>query len=358
MMAMKRVILLIVVLICPVICFAESSESYIVMDAESLRVLDGKNINREKLIASTSKIMTAIIIIENMELNQKVVVDDVILKAYGSSMYLEVGEELRIIDLLYGLMLRSGNDAAMVLSQIYNSAKDFSDEMNDYAKKIGMLNTKFVNSSGLENEFGIGNTSTSYDMALLMSYAIKNPIFLKISGSKYYQFHSNKKSYNLKNKNKLLFMDNRVIAGKTGYTKKAKRTLVTAAIDGDKKIVIVTLNDGNDFNDHLSLYKKTFKNYKVINICENLKKIDDPLNLYSGYSFVYNEDCNILLNKSEKKKLQIDYILYNGINLKSVENEVIGYINFKLDDDIIYQNKITIKRKKRLFNIIRKWLYS
>lgn len=357
-MTMKKIITIFVLLIIPIFCYAESSESYIAMDADTLRVLDGKNINREKLIASTSKIMTAIIIIENMELNQSVVVDNIILKAYGSSMYLEVGEELKIIDLLYGLMLRSGNDTAMVLAHIFDSSKDFAQVMNEYAKKIGMNNTNFINSSGLENGDGIGNTSTAYDMALLMSYAIKNPIFLKISGSKYYQFQSSKKKYNLKNKNKLLFMDKRVVAGKTGYTKKAKRTLVTAAIDGNKKIVVVTLNDGNDFNDHLMLYQRLFKDYGFVNLCDDIKKIEDPLNLYDGFSFVYNEDCNILLNKNEKKQIKTEYILFNGVDYKNIENEVVGYINFKLNDVSIYQNKIMIKKKYTILDILRKWLYG
>ena len=354
---MKKILIVVILLVSlPILIQAESSECYVVMDANTNRVLDGKNINKEKLIASTSKIMTAIIVIENYNLNQEVTVDNSILKSYGSSMYLNPGEKLKIIDLLYGLLLRSGNDAAMVLANLAGSMDNFSKIMNQYAHKIGMKHTNFINSSGLENQAGIGNTSTAYDMGLLMSYAIKNPIFLKISGAKHYEFKSDKKTYQLKNKNKLLFMDERVIGGKTGYTIKAKRTLVTAAQSGSKKIIIVTLNDGNDFNDHLFFYNKVFKTYNVENICDNIPKISDPLNLYNGFSFEYNEDCNILLSKAELKRINVNSILFNGVNKK--RGATVGVINFELDKEIIYQSQIRLGSKKNIFNIIKGWLYG
>ncbi len=355
---MKNIAIILIVLwiTIPLGIKAESSECYIVMDANNNRVLDGKNINKEKLIASTSKIMTAIIVIENFDLNTEVIVDDSILKSYGSSMYLTPGEKIKVIDLLYGLMLRSGNDAAMVLANLSGSMQNFSSIMNQYAHKIGMNHTNFINSSGLENETGIGNTSTVYDMGLLMSYAIKNPIFLKIAGTKYYSFKSDSKNYNLKNKNKLLFMDKRVIGGKTGYTMKAKRTLVTAAQNGNKKIIVVTFNDGNDFNDHLFFYNKFFKEYNVENVCNNIPQISDPLNLYDGFSFEYNDVCNILLSKEEYKRINVNSILFNGINKK--EGATVGVINFALDKEVIFQSKIKLGPKKSLWNIIKGWLYG
>ena len=343
----------IILLFIPLKIWAISADAYIVMDASSKRVLDGKNISKEHLIASTSKIMTAIIIIENYDLNEEIVVGEEILKSFGSSMYLSVGEKLKIIDLLYGLMLRSGNDAAIVLASVAGSMNQFSSIMNQYAKKIGMNNTNFINSSGLENDDGIGNTSTAYDMALLMNYAIKNPIFMKIVGTKYYKFKSDIKNYNLKNKNKLLFMDKRVIGGKTGYTKKARRTLVTTAKINNKQLIVVTLDDGNDFNDHLTLYNQFFKKYHIINACDNIKTIDDPLNLYNGYAFIYNEDCNILLSKAEQNDLIIKPILYN-ITKKTV-GDVIGVINFELNHNVIYQRPIKLGQKKDIWYYLRMW---
>ena len=351
---MKKIIVVVILLFIPLKIIAVSADAYIVMDAKNNRVLDGRNISKEHLIASTSKIMTAMIIIENCNLNEEVIVGDEILKSFGSSMYLSVGEKLTIMDLLYGLMLRSGNDAAIVLANHYSGSMErFSKTMNQYAKKIGMSNTNFINSSGLENETGIGNTSTSYDMALLMSYAIKNPIFMQIVGTKYYKFKSDIKTYNLKNKNKLLFTDKRVIGGKTGYTKKARRTLVTTAKVGDKQIIIVTLDDGNDFNDHLSLYNRFFGNYQIVNVCDGIKTIDDPLNLYDGYTFTYNEDCNILLSKKEQDDLIIKPILFNAA--KKGVGDLVGVINFELNDKLIYQRPIKLGLKKDIWYYLRMW---
>ena len=346
---MKKIIILILVLV-PIYTKAISADAYIVMDANNNRVLDGKNINKEHLIASTTKIMTAIIIIENVNLNDEVEVGEEILKSYGSSMYLNVGEKLKVIDLLYGLLLRSGNDAAIVLANYYSgSMEEFSKVMNNYAKKLGMNHTKFINSSGLENDAGIGNTSTAYDMAILESYVIKNNIYNKISGTKYYNFKSSNKSFSMKNKNKLLFETNYVIGGKTGYTKKARRTLVSAGIKNNKRVIVVTLNDPNDFKDHQTLYQKVFKNYQIKNLCENINTIKDPLNLYDGYEFSYDEECNLLLNKDEIKNIKVDYVLFNN---KTKKNDIAGIIKFKLNNSIIYQNLIKIKKKQRWYHYL------
>ncbi|MBO4245628.1 MAG: D-alanyl-D-alanine carboxypeptidase [Bacilli bacterium] len=347
---MKKIIIFIIILI-PIYTKAISADAYIVMDANTNRVLDGKNINKEHLIASTTKIMTAIIIIENVNLNEEVEVSDVILKSYGSSMYLNVGEKLRVIDLLYGLLLRSGNDAAIMLANYYSGSMEaFSVVMNNYAKKLGMNHTTFINSSGLENDAGIGNISTAYDMAILESYAINNNIYNKISGTKYYNFKSSNKSFSMKNKNKLLFETNYVIGGKTGYTKKARRTLVSAGIKDNKKVIVVTLNDPNDFNDHKTLYQKVFKNYQIKNVCENIHSIKDPLNLYDGYEFNYDEECNLLLNKDEIKSLKIDYVLFDN---HSKKNHIAGIIKFKINNNIIYQSLIRLKKKVKWYHYLQ-----
>lgn len=340
-MTMKKIILLILLLF-PMVTFAESSECYIVMDANSNRVLDGKNIKKEKLIASTTKIMTAIIIIENTNLDEVVTVGDEINSAFGSSIYLHVNEKIKIIDLLYGLLLRSGNDAANVLATHYaGSMEDFATIMNQYAKKIGMNQTHFINSSGLENNAGIGNTSTVYDMALLMSYAINNPIFLDISSTKKYQCQTSERNHEWVNKNKLLFKYDKLIAGKTGYTQKAKRTLVTAAMDKNRRLVIVTFNDGNDFKDHLDLYQSNFKKYQNVDICDYVN-IKDPLNIFSKYDFIYKKDCNVLLSNSEIKKLKVETILNKKHNSSNI-----GVINFKIDNSIIHQESLEISKKKK-----------
>ena len=201
---MKKLLILVFVLI-PWRVYAIGASSYIVMDASSNRVLEGSNIKEERLIASTTKIMTAIVAIENKSLDEKVVVSKDVLKAYGSNIYIEVGEELTLKDLLYGLMLRSGNDAAIEIARIVAGNMDnMAKLMNEKAKALNMTNTLFINASGLENEEGLGNKSTAYDMALLMSYALKNKVFTEIIGTENYKTQSSYKSYVWHNKNNLL----------------------------------------------------------------------------------------------------------------------------------------------------------
>ena len=153
-----------------------------------------------------------------------------------------------------------------------------------------------------------------------------------------------------------LFPIDEDFGGKTGYTMKAKRTLVTAAQNGNKKIIVVTFNDCNDFNDHLFFYNKFFKEYNVENVCNNIPQISDPLNLYDGFSFEYNDECNILLSKEEYKRINVNSILFNGINKK--EGATVGVINFALDKEVIFQSKIKLGPKKSLWNIIKGWLYG
>ena len=172
---MKRIIIILIIIIFPLRVGAISASSYIVMDTDNNRVLEGNNINKESLIASITKILTSMVVINNIDLDKKITISDSVLKSYGSGIYVSVGEEITIRELLYGLMLRSGNDAAIELAyQVASSTENFAYLMNLLAKNIGMKHSNFVNSSGLE-EKDSANTSTVYDMALLSSYAIKNP---------------------------------------------------------------------------------------------------------------------------------------------------------------------------------------
>ena len=186
---MKRLLLVLILLI-PF--SVKASSSYIVMDYNSKRVLEGSNINEKKLIASTTKIMTAIIALENANINDEVEVSKDVLKAYGSAIYIEVGEKLKLIDLLYGLMLRSGNDAAIEIARhVSSSMEEFTKLMNSKAKELNMNDTVFINNHGLEDENENGNISTAYDMALLMQYALSNEQFKEIIKTKRHIVKSN-----------------------------------------------------------------------------------------------------------------------------------------------------------------------
>ena len=176
---------MILLLLFPLNSSAHSASSVTVMDMDTKRVLYSYNQNEKKLIASISKIMTCLVTLNNSNIKNIITIDESVLKSYGSGIYVEVGEEISLENLLYGLMLRSGNDAAIeIANYVGGSIEGFSLLMNETANNIGMKNTNFINSSGLENNDGIGNMSTSYDMALLMSEAMKNDIFREIVSTK------------------------------------------------------------------------------------------------------------------------------------------------------------------------------
>lgn len=347
--SMKKVLVTIAVLLAifPNCCKAISAEAAIVMDRDSKRVLYAKNSDKEKLIASTTKIMTCILALENGKLKDKIKVDEEVLKAYGSAIYIEIGEEITLEDLLYGLMLRSGNDAAVMISKYFkDKKKDFVSMMNEKAKKLGMKNTVFYNPHGLEEENGNANTSTAYDMALLMSYAMQNKDFQKIVSTKTYTAKTSYKSYTWQNKNKLLFNYEFCNGGKTGFTKLARRTLVTSASKDNKNLVVVTLNDPDDFNDHKNLYETYFKNYESIKIIEkdNFKIRNESY--YKGVNFYVKNDFNMLVTKEEKNKVSLNIILEKNEDFK--DDQVIGKVQVLLNNENMHEEDIYIVRKKRI----------
>ncbi len=332
---MKKIIIFILLLI-PI----KVNASYIVMDADSSRVLEGSNIHEKRLIASTSKIMTCIVALENSNINQEIEVDDEVLKAYGSAIYIEKGEHIKLIDLLYGLMLRSGNDAAVeIASHVSSSIDEFVKLMNNKAKELNMKDTLFINPSGLEDSKVNGNISTPYDMALLMSYALNNDLFKEIISTKKYITKTDYKTYLWINKNKLLHDYKYCIGGKTGYTKKARRTLATASTKDNKTIIIVTLNDPNDFKNHKIYYENNFKKYNLVNILSKDNfKVDNYNNLYIKDNF------NMLLTKKEENKISIDYKITRVDNYNN--DEQVGKAIIKLGNNIIKEIPIYIKINK------------
>ena len=187
-------------------CFAISvpSNNAILIDQDSGRILFSKNINEKHLIASTTKIMTAVLAIESGKLDDMVTINESILKSYGSGIYIKEGEKISLRNLVYGLLLRSGNDAALAIEDYLGGHDKFVNKMNEKAGKIGMKNTVFNNPSGLDDD-ETGNYSTCYDMALLMKYANNLYDFKEIDSTKKIMVETNANVYSWTNKNKLLF---------------------------------------------------------------------------------------------------------------------------------------------------------
>lgn len=339
---MKKIII-IIILILPIYAkaFDTNAKSAILMDMDSKRILYAKDIHYTQSVASISKIMTAIIVIENSNINKKIVVGDEILKAYGSGIYIQKGEKIKIKDLLYGLMLRSGNDAAVTLAtSTSKTEKNFVKLMNEKAKELKMENTIFNNSSGLDEKEYKGNFSSAYDMALLMSYAMQNKDFKKIVKTKVYTLKTNKNTYKWINKNKLLKMYKYANGGKTGYTKKAKRTLVTTASKNNLNLVVVTINDGSDFEDHKNLFEEAFNTYTNYQILKKGKIDIIGENEYKKSTLYLKNGFTYPLLESEKERIKLMFELEKGKSKKA------GIVKIYLDDKIIGYRNIYVKKDK------------
>ena len=340
---MKKILLILVLLIPFYIKAIETSAtSAILMDSDNNLILYEKNIHNVRSVASISKIMTAILAIESGKLDEVVTVGEEIDSSYGSGIYIKNGEQLTLRDLVYGLMLRSGNDAAISIATfISGNEEDFVKLMNEKAKEIKMSNTTFNNSSGLDEKYG--NMSTAYDMALLMSYCVKNNEFKKITSTKKYKLKTNKNTYSWTNKNKLLFSYKYLVSGKTGYTKIAKRTLVTAAAKNGINLVVVTLNDGNDWQDHENLFEYGFNNYENIKILNkgNIKIYNEKN--YNDYNLYIKNDFSYLISNSSSKDLVIKYNLNETNRIKN--NQKIGEVEIYYLDKLIHKDNIYIKEK-------------
>ena len=236
---------------------AVSAKHAYVLDAVSGRVLYEKAPNDRCLIASTTKIMTALIVCEQCNVLDRMRIPKEAVGIEGSSMYLQEGEVLTLQELLYGLMLQSGNDAAVALA-IYcgGTVEGFAELMNDKARNLGMKNTHFANPNGLDAP---DHYSTARDLAVLAAYAMANPIFRKTVSAK--NLHMG--SRYLTNHNKLLWQVEGADGVKTGYTKAAGRILVSSATRDSRRIIAVTLDDPDDWNDHETLLEQGFSRYQT-----------------------------------------------------------------------------------------------
>ncbi len=318
------------------------------MEEKSGRILESSDINNKKLIASITKIMTCIIALENNNLEKVIKVPNEVLKMYGTNIYIEVGEEIKIIDLLYGLMLRSGNDAALTLAiATAGSEENFVKLMNKKAQELGMNNTIFNNPHGLDED--TKNYSTAYDMSLLARYAYKNKIYRKIIKTKKYTCKSSIKSYLWYNRVSILNNYKYSLGGKNGYTPKAGKTLVSYAKKDNMTLIGVSLHDSNIYDTHENLFEKDFKKYKLYKIVDkdnfsyNKKLFSEDI--YLKESFYYPLKENELTNISTIINITNSNNTIPGKIIIKLNNKEIGSIN-------IYKKKQNKRRKESFFKKI------
>lgn len=278
------------ILLLPIRVCAVSAQSAIVVDAQTGAVLYEKAPDRQGLIASTTKIMTALLVCEQCNVLDRMKIPKEAVGIEGSSMYLREGEVLTLQELLYGLMLHSGNDAAVALA-IYcgGTVEGFVQLMNDKAHRLGLANTHFENPNGLD---GREHYSTARDLAKLAVYAMENPVFSKIVSTKTVKVGERF----LKNHNKLLWQVEGAEGVKTGYTRAAGRILVSSASRDNRRLIAVTMNAPNDWADHAAMLNDAFSRYALKSLiqegdCLGTTRVaggqSGTVSLIAGESFSY-----------------------------------------------------------------------
>ena len=281
---------------------AVSAKRAYVLDAVSGRVLYEKNPEERSLIASTTKIMTALIVCEQCNVLDRMRIPKEAVGIEGSSMYLREGEVLTLQELLYGLMLQSGNDAAVALA-IYcgGTVEGFAELMNDKARNLGLHNTHFENPNGLDAP---GHYSTARDLAKLAAYAMENPIFRKTVSTKSLMIGQRY----LTNHNKLLWRVEGADGVKTGFTKAAGRILVSSATRNDRRLVAVTMDAPDDWNDHAALLEEGFARYRESQVVTRGQFVD-TLEVVGGenhrVSVLAAEDFAYVLAPEEQPQLML-----------------------------------------------------
>ena len=329
-----------------------SASSAVLMEQDSGRIIFEKDANTKRRIASITKIMTAILAIESGKLKEKVTVSENAVKAEGSSIYLKAGEKITLEDLVYGLMLRSGNDAAVAIAEAVGGSLDgFVYMMNQKAEEIGMANTHFANPHGLDDHED--HYSTAYDMALLTRYAMNNDTYKKIASTKTYRQDNPTEAWDRvwKNKNKLLTtLYEYSTGGKTGYTKRAKRTLVSTAEKNGLSLIAVTLNDPDDWDDHINMFETAFKKYTLETVIDK-GTLKDVKNKFYKNKLYIKEEYNYPITEDEQNLFSVEYKLAPVERAWKKDEEkvpnIVGKVQISFDEKVVDTIPIYYKHKEK-----------
>jgi len=315
-----------------------SARSAALLDADSGRLLYEKDARRRMSIASVTKIMTAIVAIEHGNLSEKVTVSSRAEGVEGSSIYLQAGERIPLEHLLYGLMLRSGNDAAVAIAEhVGGSVEGFVYMMNEKAEYLGLSDTHFANPHGLDHP---DHYSTAADLARLAAYAMKNPVFREIVSTevKTVPWPGEKWHRKWYNKNKMLRFYRWADGVKTGYTKKAGRTLVSSATRDGRRLICVTLNAPDDWNDSMRLFEFGFQTFSPVRLVEKgqafdyARKADEEgrlLQAAAAADFVYP------LSEDERQQIRLEPVVTHPLDRVGEEGKRVGNVRIYLGDELI-----------------------
>jgi len=337
---LKRILicLLILALVVPMKadCVSTSASSAILMDADSGRILYQKDLHQTRLIASITKLMTALVAVEQCEDPKRMVtIQPEWVGAEGSSIYLQAGEEISFEALLYGMLLQSGNDAAQsVACWIAGDEATFAELMNEKAAELGMTNSSFANASGLNAE---GHYSTAYDMALLACACLENELIATICATRSITIGTR----TFVNHNKLLWRYPGCVGMKTGYTERAGRTLISAAQHEGQTLVCVTLNDGNDWQDHENLFDYGFAQYPRQVLCEAGQSFGVIPVKGSLLPFVEVQAASTTAYPlQEGESLSMEVTLQEELYAPAVARACVGTATWRLDGRVVAETEL------------------
>ena len=332
------------------------AESAILMDAKSGRVLLEYNPHIRLPMASTTKIMTALIALENGNLKENVNINQDVVGIEGSSIYLCDKESISLEDLVYGLMLRSGNDASMAIANyIGEDLQGFVNMMNVKAKELGANNTNFINPHGLPDE---NHYSSAYDLALITKEAMKIDKFKEVVSTKTWESKRDKNNI-FYNKNKTLWEYEGGDGVKTGYTKRAGRCLVSSATKKDIQFISVVLNDQNWFADCYKLMDYGFENFNTYVIFEKgqyIDKISIDNGVRDSLTVVTKESFSYPFKEEELKNIKIHIDLPQSMEAPIKKESNIGNITVYLDGKIIYKENLIAKESVKRLGFIKRVL--
>lgn len=343
-----------------------AARAAVVMEVFSKRVLYAKNPHMRLPMASTTKIMTAIVAIEMGNLDDVVVVSPRAVGVEGSSLYLAKGERLTLEQLLYGLMLCSGNDAAVAIAEhVGGSVENFVRIMNKKAVQIGAKNTNFVNPHGLHDNM---HYTTAYDLALISAYAMQNPVFRTIVSTKYKKIPWEGRSYDriLQNKNALLWNYEGANGIKTGYTKASRRCLASAALRDGMQLVCVVLDCQPWFDDSAALLDYGFANFKPYTVISK-EQVMGYIPVRDGYeaqvTAICREDIVLPIKEGEEKEISVEVKLPKYLKAPVKAGTKVGYVKVTLGDEVSIRKDLytvtDIKEntiRSNLKRIIDRWL--
>ena len=356
---MKRfVCVLLCALLCSGSCAAAlgapdtSAASAILIDANSGRVLYEHNANEKRYIASITKLMTALVAMESGHtLDETVKIKREYTGAEGSSMYLIEGETLTLEALMYGLLLASGNDAALAVAGFCGgTVRDFVARMNRRAAQLGMENTHFLNPSGLTEQ---GHMSTAADMARLAAACMNEPAIAKIVATRSISIAGR----SFTNHNKLLSRYEGCVGMKTGYTEKAGRTLISCAQRGDMRLIVVTLDDGNDWADHTALFDFGFATYKNTTLAEAgqvFTRIPVEGSLTSLVDVAYGYSVCYPVRQGEQLRQEVSLVSQPEVPVQ--RGATAGTVNWYLGDRLVALCPLVYAQSAQRYTVRAGWL--